>query len=934
MADKRSFTGTARKRQTSWSVAAGDRVAKAFITIGGVGTIVAVLLVLAYLVSVVLPLFVPPKVTSAERFAGVLGSGSSPSAIGVDEFGLIGWALMPDGRIHAFRTDNGHALEDLPPEVTKLGGMSAASFAVDGQEGTFGFRDGTIRTGRIGFATTFLEPEVVKAPLAGTVVHVAVKPGDLVKRGQALVTIEAKKSKTVVSAEIDGRVAADGLVGEGTAVEEGKLLATIELPDAIRDLKPGESVEWDRGMVTRTPTAQFRRQRLKASVGDPLESGTKGAVRLVDRAASVFCYCSATGKLYIAPAPSEGGLSLSGDESSKLTPVGLDVPAADGGPPKFVLVGGLGDYAYAAWENGRLLRFEIRNPAKPRLVEDLRIVTEPGAKLQSLVMLLGGGTLIAGDSLGQVKAWFPVIPTNAKDSAGNDGRKMVCAHTFPAEGSAVTAIASSSRAREVVVGYASGRVRLLFVTTDNQVLEETTPDARPIQAVQIAPKGDRIVAATAGGVSTWTFNQAHPDATLSALFLPVWYQDEPRPKQVWQTTGSEGSEPKLGLTPLVFGTLKATFYAMLFGAPLALLAALFTSEFLHPNTRARIKPTIELMASLPSVVLGFLAGLVIAPVFSTIVPAALAALATVPCALLLGAYLWQLLPPNLSVRLGTYRFFVMLWLAIPAGLLGAALAGPWLERVLFGGDIKAWLLTPLHGSAVPGWMLLLLPLGAIAVAVFMSRVVNPWMRIHCAAWSRRRCALAELAKFFVGAVLTFLLVAAVGWILDGFKIDPRETIVGKYEELNSLVVGFAMGFAIIPLIYTIADDALASVPAHLRSASLGAGATPWQTAVRIVIPTAMSGLFSAVMIGLGRAVGETMIVLMAAGGTAIMDVNPFNGFQTLSASIATQLPEAAVGSSHQRVLFLSALTLFIITFVINTAAEMIRQRFRRRAYEL
>jgi phosphate transport system permease protein len=340
------------------------------------------------------------------------------------------------------------------------------------------------------------------------------------------------------------------------------------------------------------------------------------------------------------------------------------------------------------------------------------------------------------------------------------------------------------------------------------------------------------------------------------------------------------------------------------------------------------------MASLPSVVLGFLAGLVIAPIFSAIVPAALAALATVPCALLLGAYVWQLLPPNLGIRLGSYRFHVMVGLAIPAGLLGAALMGPWIERVLFGGDIKAWLLTPRQGSAVPGWMLLLLPLGAIALAIFMGRVVNPWLRIQCAAWSRGQCALAELAKFLIGAVLTVLLVGVVAWILEGFKVDPRGTIVGKYEELNSLVVGFAMGFAIIPLIYTIADDALSSVPAHLRSASLGAGATPWQTAVRIVIPTAMSGLFSAVMIGLGRAVGETMIVLMAAGGTSIMDVNPFNGFQTLSASIATQLPEAAVGSSHQRVLFLSALTLFIITFVINTVAEVVRQRFRRRAYDL
>jgi phosphate transport system permease protein len=508
---------------------------------------------------------------------------------------------------------------------------------------------------------------------------------------------------------------------------------------------------------------------------------------------------------------------------------------------------------------------------------------------------------------------------------------MVCGHTFAAEGSAVTALASSSRAREVVAGYANGRVRLLFVTTDNQVLDLAASDARPIQAVRLAPKADRILACTDGGVSTWAINQGHPDATLSALFLPVWYEDEPQPRQAWQTTGAE---PKLGLMPLVFGTLKATFYAMLFGAPLALLAALYTSEFLHPNTRARIKPTIELMASLPSVVLGFLAGLVIAPVFSTIVPAALAALATVPFALLLGAYLWQLLPHGLGVRLRDYRFLAMLWLAIPAGVLAAAFVGPALERLLFGGDFKAWLLSPRSGSAIPGWMFIFLPMGAVAVAIVMSRAVNPWLRMRCAGWSRPRCALVDFAKFIVGAALTVAVVAAVGWILDGFRLDPRGTIVGKYEELNSLVVGFAMGFAIIPLIYTIADDALSAVPAHLRSASLGAGATPWQTAVRIVIPTAMSGLFSAVMIGLGRAVGETMIVLMAAGGTPIFDINPFNGFRTLSASIATELPDAAAGSSHQRVLFLSALTLFIITFAVNTVAEVVRQRFRRRAYEL
>jgi phosphate transport system permease protein len=153
-------------------------------------------------------------------------------------------------------------------------------------------------------------------------------------------------------------------------------------------------------------------------------------------------------------------------------------------------------------------------------------------------------------------------------------------------------------------------------------------------------------------------------------------------------------------------------------------------------------------------------------------------------------------------------------------------------------------------------------------------------------------------------------------------------------QRNALVVGFVMGFAIIPIIYTLTEDALAAVPDHLRSASLGAGATPWQTAVRIVIPTAMSGIFSAVMIGLGRAAGETMIVLMAAGNTPVMEWNPFNGFRTLSANIAVELPEAVRNSTHYRTLFLAALVLFVMTFILNTIAETVRMRYRRKAVEL
>ncbi len=115
---------------------------------------------------------------------------------------------------------------------------------------------------------------------------------------------------------------------------------------------------------------------------------------------------------------------------------------------------------------------------------------------------------------------------------------------------------------------------------------------------------------------------------------------------------------------------------------------------------------------------------------------------------------------------------------------------------------------------------------------------------------------------------------------------------------------------------------------------MGCGATPWQTALWVILPTAMSGVFSAIMIGMGRAVGETMIVVMAAGNTPIIDLNLFNGLRALSANIAVELPEAVKGGTLYRTLFLSALVLFAMTFVINTVAEVVRQRFRRRSMQL
>jgi len=139
-----------------------------------------------------------------------------------------------------------------------------------------------------------------------------------------------------------------------------------------------------------------------------------------------------------------------------------------------------------------------------------------------------------------------------------------------------------------------------------------------------------------------------------------------------------------------------------------------------------------------------------------------------------------------------------------------------------------------------------------------------------------------------------------------------------------------MGLAVVPIIFSIAEDAIYNVPRHQVNGSLALGATPWQTMVGVVLPTASPGLFSATMIGLGRAVGETMIVLMATGNTAVMDIDIFNGLRTLSANIAVEMPESEVSSTHYRVLFLAALVLFMFTFFFNTIAEVVRQRMLKR----
>lgn len=866
----KSFTGRTRERRTRLAVRIADYIAAILITTGGIATIVAVSTVCFFLLWVVFPLFLPAGIGSTQR-AEAGWSAQAPVEIALDEYGRMGWAFFSNGDLVVFRADNGRKIEQR------------------------------------------------------SVVTPAIAPAD-------------KRTLTAWSFPVAGGGNAafgfsDGSIQTGSIRFDTVFLPDSQAPPDLKSLKPGEWADVADGLVTRTPEGQLRQQKVVIKLNDPVKLPGGGAVlKLAYTPRSngpVVCSLSADGKLRLSVFRERKNLITNKVTSSVASGELPYLANARLGAPEFLLVSGHGENVYVAWKDGTLIRFDTRDPVSPVVAETLDLV--PGeAKLTALKFLLGRTTLISGDSAGRLRGWFCIKPPHAKTS---DGGVLTLAHELPSPPVEIVSLACSARSRLLLAGYGDGTGRI-FLTTSKRLLGTlATAAGQPLQAVSVAPKEDALAAITRDGFWRWRFNARHPEASFASLFLPMWYEGHESPAHVWQSSSAtDDFEPKLGLYPLVFGTIKATFFSMLFGVPLAIAAAIYTSEFLKPRLKSTIKPTIELLASLPSVVLGFLAAIVFAPMVEGVMPAVLASFFAVPATLLAGAHLWQLLPAAQYVRYSQWRFIVII-LMMPIGLWISYLLGPLVETWLFAGNIRLWL-DGQRGGTAGGWTILFLPASALFTAFLIARLVNPWLRGVSRNWSRTRFAVIDLLKFIAALVIVVGAAYGMGALLGSLGYDARGSVLGGYVQRNALVVGFVMGFAIIPIIYTISEDALSTVPQHLRSASLGAGATPWQTAVRIIIPTAMSGLFSAVMIGLGRAVGETMIVLMAAGNTPIMEWNPFNGFRTLSANIATEMPEAVPDSTHYRTLFLAALTLFVMTFLVNTVAEFVRLRFRKRAYSL
>ena len=469
------------------------------------------------------------------------------------------------------------------------------------------------------------------------------------------------------------------------------------------------------------------------------------------------------------------------------------------------------------------------------LIENPQIIDTNRTILTS-AWLLGEVSLLLGDNKGFVSKWFL-----------NQGAWQEITSTQLSQ-KPISHIVSEHQRKVFAASDTEGKIGLFYAPSASLILTQQVSE-QPL-LINFTPRGDGLQIYSQQQQQWFAIDNEHPEINFRSLWSKIHYEGYPEPQHVWQSSAADQDfEAKLSLTPLTFGTLKAAFYAMLIAMPLAIFGAIYTAFFMSPAMRRMVKPTIETMEALPTVILGFLAGLWLSPFIENNLAAIFLTLWVMPVALVAFGWLWLRAPNH--------------WIA------------------LINDQWRAALLVPV----------------VIGITLFCFWLAQPIETV-----------------FFDGNLRQYI----------------SQELGISYDQRNAMVVGFAMGFAVIPTIFSISEDAVFSVPKHLVNGSLALGASSWQTLTGVVLPTASPGIFSGVMIGFGRAVGETMIVLMATGNTPIMDFNIFEGMRTLAANIAVEMPESEVGSSHYRVLFLAALVLFLFTFLFNTSAEIIRQRLRKK----
>jgi phosphate transport system permease protein len=735
-----------------------DRWMGRLIRFGGVGVVLAVFGMLAFLVFQVFPLFVGAKVSPA----AALTVPADAVAFGEDEYGALPFVVRRDGGIVCLRAADGGKVLEWTPAVGARRVTAVRSYPRTGLV-FLGLSDGSVQEVRVAYRSTF---DVAGKRTVEPVVT-ALEPVAIGRPGLPCLDVwNAKGSQSrllIVRQE-----------------EAGKpLLTAVRLTE-----RKGLG---GRGKVTVSPP--FVVAADAPSVEHVLLPSTAESLIVVGRSGEVRAYA---------------------DDGTTFGLLQTFVPFKDSADPAVAAAG----------------------------------------------LIFGNVSVVFVDRAGAQQVWsmYPQVQPDGLSQRRwgkiHDGERLAGA------GQGVYAAESN----KCYLAVAGGRLQLTNMTTGTLRWEGEAP-AGGILQVAFATAYDRFTVLSADGkLLRWDVVDHHPESSWKTFFGKIWYEGATGPAYSWQSSaGSDEFEPKYSLVPLFYGTVKGTFYALLFALPIALTAAVYVSQFLRPEYRQVVKPVMEVMASLPSVVLGFLAGLWLAPLVDPRLISLFCAIGILAPAALSAGFLWSVLPQ------------------------------------------------PVRRQVKPGMEFLwLLPFLALC------------------AWAAWQAGPSVEAAFFT------VKDSASGLPVADFREWWRQTTGETYDSRNSLVVGFVMGFAVIPIVFTIAEDALSNVPNSLVSGSLALGASRWQTVWSVVVPTAISGIVSAVMIGFGRAIGETMIVVMATGNTAVMDANPFSGMRTLSANIAVELPEAAAGHTHFRALFLGACCLFLLTFVINTLAEVLRQRLRER----
>ncbi len=735
-----------------------DQLARVSIAAGGVGVIIAILLIFVYLLFEVIPLFQRAEVKHLAEYRLQGADDAALLHLAVEEQSEVGMRLDEKGVITFFGVADGSLIERR--QLAVPAGASVTGFALASEEsGLFalGFSSGTALIAQYSFQTRFRQDD------------------------------------------------------------------TREIVPAI-NYPFGEDhfVLFDSSPISRLAISERSDILLLAAVN---AAGSTNVIRITQQR-NLFSSFNLGGG---APEFEVESLSLSitlGDVNQ-------------------LFIDGNQRWMYFITAGGRLSLVDLRPALRGQassISQVLELVAE-GQRPTRIALLLGDISLLVADDAGNVSQWL-LIP----ESEGQTSLRQV--RKFEVGESPVIALSPEQRRKNFVVADADGHVGLYNTTAHREAYNAPLFDEVP-EALAISPRGDTLVAELGNGrLSVWDVHNEHPEVSWSALWTKVWYESYSEPAYIWQSSAANNDfEPKYSLVPLAFGTLKAAFYAMLLATPLAICGAIFTGYFMVPVMRQQVKPLIELMAAMPTVVLGFLAGLWLAPFVESNLLGVFSVLVVLPLGILTASFGWAQLPDSIRHR-------------IPDG---------WESALLMPVVV---LLTYLSFS-------------------FSTAIEN---------------------LFFAGDMRS--------WITNDLGIT--------YDQRNAMIVGLAMGFAVIPTIFSIAEDAVFTVPRHLSYGSLALGATPWQTMYRVVLPTASPGIFSGVMIGFGRAVGETMIVLMATGNTPIMDINIFEGMRTLAANIAVEVPESEVDSTHYRILFLTALVLFLFTFVFNTFAEIVRQRLRNK----